>query len=173
MKKLMLAVLLLAGVTAPAFSCELVAGPGKVVRYSEGGTGGMASVACIFDDKWEIAAYWIGEQRIYDETVVIDAYPALSFSKIWTFREGKKFRPFLGMGLLVKGAQRCHYNGDLDCNRQLPLPFAFLPAAGVWIGPVRVTAGHGSNNSLDWGPEKKNLGLDHYRAEICLLGCDR
>jgi hypothetical protein len=109
---------------APAFSCELLAGPGKVIRYSEGETGGMASVACVFHDRWEVAAYWIGEQRIYNDQVRIAAYPAVSFSKLWTFREGKRFRPFLGMGLLVKGAQRCTYDGDLNCNRQLPLPFA-------------------------------------------------
>lgn len=168
MKLLVLAALLVA---APAFSCELIAGPGKVVRYSEGDTGGMASVACVFNERWEIAAYWIGEQRLYHETVRIDSYPAVSFSKLWTFREGKLIRPFLGMGLMVKGAQRCHYDGDLDCNRQMPLPFGFLPAAGVWLGPIRISAGHASNDGLDWGPEKKNLGLDHFRAEVCLLGC--
>jgi len=156
---------------APAHACELVAGPGKVVRYSEGETGGMASVACVFHDKWEVAAYWIGEQRIYNETVKIESYPAISFSKLWTFREGKRIRPFLGMGLMLKGAQRCHYNDDLNCNRQMPLPFGFLPSAGVWLGPVRLTVGHASNDSLDWGPEKKNLGLDHFRAEVCILGC--
>lgn len=172
MKKLItLAALLLAGIAMPAMSCELLAGPGKVVRYSEGETGGMASVACVFGGKWELAAYWIGEQRIYHDEVRLDPYPAISASKVWTFREGKFFRPFLSMGVLVKGAQRCHYDGDINCNRQLPLPFGFLPAAGVWIGPVRFTAGHASNDSLDHGPEKKNLGLDHFRAEVCLLGC--
>ena len=156
-----------------ANACELLAGPGKVIRYSEGETGGMASVACVFGDKWELAGYWIGEQRIYHDTVRIDSYPAFSASKLWTWREGKLIRPFLGMGLIVKGAQRCHYNGDINCNRQLPLPFGFLPSAGVWIGPVRITAGHASNDSLDWGPEKKNLGLDHFRAEVCIWGCER
>jgi hypothetical protein len=173
MKTFTLAALLLAGLCAPAFSCDLLAGPGKVVRYSEGETGGMASVACVFHDRWEVAGYWIGEQRIYNDQVRIAAYPAVSFSKLWTFREGKRFRPFLGMGLLVKGAQRCHYDGDLNCNRQLPLPYAFFPTAGFWIGPVRITAGHASNDSLDWGPEKKNLGLEPYQAQVCILGCDR
>lgn len=159
--------------SAPALACGLVAGPGKVVRYSEGDTGGMASVACVFRDRWEVAAYWVGEQRLYRETVRIGAYPAASVSRLWTFREGRAVRPFLGMGLLVKGAQRCRYDGDLGCNRQLPLPFGFLPSAGVWLWSVRLTVGHASNDGLDWGPEKKNLGLDHVRAEVCLLGCAR
>lgn len=166
MKKLMLAVLLLAGVTAPAFSCDVTAGPGGVVRYSEGQTGGLASIGCVFGEKWELRAWWIGEQRIYEETVVIDAYPALSASKLWMWREGKRVQPMLGVGLLVKGSQRCHYNGDTNCNRQLPLPFCFLTQAGLKLGDTVFTVFHCSNSSLDYGPEKKNLGLDGIRAEV-------
>jgi hypothetical protein len=165
MKRFFLACLLLAGAPA-AFACDLTAGPGAAVRLSEGKSGGLFSVGCIFEEKWELRAYWIGEQRLYDDQVVIDAYPALSASKLWMFREGKRFRPILGAGLLVKGAQRCRYNGEVDCNRQLPLPFAFLVTAGVKWGDVLITAGHASNASLDSGPEKKNLGLDFIRAEV-------
>jgi hypothetical protein len=166
MKSLMLAALLLAGLAAPAFSCDVTAGPGAVVRYSEGQTGGLASIGCVFRDRWELRAWYVGEQRIYDDTVVIDGYPALSASRLWTFRDGKKFRPMLGIGLLVKGSQRCHYNGDMDCNRQLPLPFCFLTQAGFQLGDTLFTVFHCSNSSLDYGPEKKNLGLDGLRAEV-------
>lgn len=166
MKLVTLAAILLAGISAPAYSCDLTAGPGSVVRLSEGRSGGMATVGCIFDEKWELRAYYIGEQRIYDETVTIDGFPALSVSKLWMFREGKSFRPILGVGLLVKGSQRCHYDGDLDCNRVLPLPFGFLATAGFKWGDVLITLGHASNSGLDYGPEKKNLGLDHLRAEV-------
>lgn len=164
MRKLIIACLLLAG--AGVHACEITAGPGSVVRLSEGKSGGLATIGCVFDQKWEVRAYWIGEQRIYDGAVVIDAYPALSVSKLWTFREGKRFQPMLGAGLLVKGSQRCHYNGDINCNRQMPLPFAFLATAGFKWGDVLVTFGHASNASLDYGEEKKNLGFDHIRAEV-------
>lgn len=166
MKKLVLAALLLAGLAAPAFSCDVTAGPGAVVRYSEGQTGGLARVGCVFRDKWELSAWYVGEQRIYDDQVVIDGYPAISASKLWMFRAGKNFRPVLAVGLLLKGSQRCHYNGDMDCNRQLPLPFCFLAEAGFKWGDVYATVFHCSNSSLDSGPEKKNLGLDGLRASV-------
>lgn len=165
MKHLMLA-LLLAGIAAPAFACDLTAGPGAVVRLTEGKSGGLATVGCIFDKKWELRAYWIGEQRLYDDRVVIDAFPAVSVSKLWTFREGKRIQPILGVGLMFKGSQRCRFDGDINCNRLLPLPYSFLATAGVKLGDVLITLGHASNASLDWGPEKKNLGLDHLRAEV-------
>jgi hypothetical protein len=153
MKKLALAAVLLAGLVAPAFSCDLTAGPGAVVRYSEGRSGGLFTVGCVFDRKWELRAYWIGEQRIYGETVTINPYPALSVSKLWAFRDGKKFSPILSVGLLVKGSQRCHFDGDLDCNRQMPLPFAFLTTIGVKWGDVLLTLGHASNSGL--GPRAR------------------
>lgn len=165
MKTLMLAAVLLAGLAAPAFSCEITAGPGAVIRYAEGQSGGLASIGCV-SKRWELRAWYIGEQRIYNETVRIDAYPALSVSRLWTFRDGKRFEPILGVGLLAKGAQRCHYNGDMNCNRQLPLPFCFLTQAGFRAGDTLFTVFHCSNSSLDYGPEKKNLGLDGLRAEV-------
>lgn len=155
---------------APAHACDLTLGPGAVVRYGEGQTGGMASLGCIFDTRYgqfEVRGYWIGEQRIYDDSLRIKAFPAISFSKLWTFREGKRFQPVLGFGILLKGAQRCHYNGDTDCNRIMPLPFGFLPTVGLrYKDSLLFTLGHASNDSLDWGPEKKNLGFDHFRAEV-------
>jgi hypothetical protein len=166
MKLLTLAALLLVGVLAPAYSCELTAGPGAVVRLTEGKSGGLFTIGCIFDEKWEVRAYYFGEQRIYGNTVVISDFPAISASKVWMFREGKRFRPIFTVGLLAKGSQRCLYNGDLDCNRILPLPFAFLSTVGVKWGDVLITLGHASNAGLDHGPEKKNLGLDHLRAEV-------
>ena len=166
MKSMIAALLLAAGLAAPAFSCEITAGPGAVVRLSEGRSGGMFTVGCVFEEKWEVRAYWIGEQRIYNDSIRIDAFPAVSVSRLWTFREGKFFRPVLGMGVMLKGADRCRYNGELNCNRILPLPFGFLPTVGAKFGDVLITLGHASNNSLDWGPEKKNLGLDHLRAEV-------
>jgi hypothetical protein len=166
MKHLTLAALLLAGLVATSFSCEITAGPAAVVRLSEGRSGGMFTVGCIFNEKWELRGYWVGEQRIYDDSIVIDAFPAVSVSRLWTFREGKFFRPVLGMGVMLKGADRCRYNGETNCNRILPLPFGFLPTIGAKLGDVLLTFGHASNNSLDYGPEKKNLGLDHIRAEV-------
>lgn len=166
MKFLTLAAVLLAGLATPAFSCEITAGPGAVVRLAEGKSGGLATVGCIFNEKWDVRAYYFGEQRIYGETIVIDGFAALSASRLWMFREGKRFRPVLGVGLVVKESNRCHYNGDTDCNRMMPLPFGFLATAGFKWGDVLVTIGHASNSGLDYGPEKKNLGVDHLRAEV-------
>jgi len=165
MKRIWLAAALLAGLISPAFSCDLTAGPGAVVRLSEGKSGGLFTIGCVAP-KWEIRAYWVGEQRIYDGQVVIDGFPALSASRLWTFREGKRVQPMLGVGLMVKGSQRCHYNGDMSCNRLMPLPFGFLATAGIKVGDVLFTLGHASNSGLDHGEEKKNLGLDHIRAEV-------
>jgi hypothetical protein len=165
MIKLMLAALLLAGIATPASSCDVTLGPGSVVRYSEGRTGGLASVGCVAKT-WEVRGWWIGEQRIYDGAAVIEAYPALSASRLWRFREGKRFEPILGFGLLAKGAQRCAHDGELDCNRQVPLPFCFLVQAGARIGDTLWTAFHCSNAGLDHGPEAKNLGLDGIRYEV-------
>lgn len=164
MKTITLALLVL--FAAPAISCDLTAGPGAVVRLSEGKSGGLFTVGCIFDEKWEVRGYWIGEQRIYHGEIVIDAFPAVSVSKLWMFREGKRFRPLLGMGVMLKGADRCRYNGETNCNRMLPLPFGFLPMIGAKVGDVLITISHASNDGLDWGPEKKNLGFDHLRAEV-------
>jgi hypothetical protein len=136
---------------------------------SEGKSGGAVSVTCVFDEKWEISGYWIGEQRIYDGLVTIESFPAISAGRIWMFREGKRFRPFLSMGLMLKESQRCHFDGDIDCNRVLPLSFAFLPSAGVKWGPVWLRLSHASNASLDYGPEKKNLGLDMFTAHVELF----
>jgi hypothetical protein len=166
MKLSTLAALLLVGLAAPAFSWDLTAGPGAVVRMSDGKSGGLFTVGCVFDQKWELRAYYFGEQRIYGGAIVIDAFPAVSVSRLWMFREGRFFRPVLGMGLMLKGADRCRYNGEINCNRILPLPFGFLPSIGAKFGDVLVTLGHASNASLDYGPEKKNLGLDHIRAEV-------
>lgn len=164
-KTLALAVLLLAGLSAPAFSCDFTAGPGAVVRLSEGKSGGLFTMGCVAKT-WEVRAYYIGEQRIYDGQIVISGYPAISASRLWTFREGSKFQPILGVGILAKGSQRCQYNGDTNCNRMMPLPFAFLATVGVKWGDVLITLGHASNASLDHGEEKKNLGMDHLRAEV-------
>ncbi len=165
MKRLLIACLLFAGATA-AHACEITAGPGAIVRMSDGKTGGMFSVACVFDERWEVRAHYVGEQELYEGALTIDAYAALSVSKLWMFREGKRIRPVLGMGLLVKGADRCKRQGEIDCNRQLPLPFAFYPTVGVKVYDVLITLGHASNASLDYGPEQKNLGLDSIRAEV-------
>jgi hypothetical protein len=163
MKKLILLMLMIPAVSQ---ACDLTAGPGAVARITEGKSGGLATIGCVFGERWELRAWWIGEQQIYDGLVTIEPFPALSISKLWVFREGKRFRPVLGMGLMVKESHRCRFDGDLDCNRQVPLSFCFLPHAGFKWGDVLVTAFHCSNASLDWGPEKKNLGLDGVRWEV-------
>jgi hypothetical protein len=156
--------LLLLGTTVNA--CELSVGPGATVRLSEGKSGGLFSAGCTFKDKWELRLFYFGEQRIYEEQIVIDDYTALGVARVWTFRDGKKIRPYLGAGLMGKESQRCHFNGDIDCNRLTPLPFCFWAYAGIVLGDVTVSLHHCSNASLDEGPEKKNLGQDFVMAQL-------
>lgn len=164
MRSAVLIVLLVA--CAQVQACEWTFGPGAGVRLGDGKSGGLATVGCVFRDRWEVRAWWVGEQTIYGGSVSIDAFPAVSASRLWTFRDGKRLQPVLGFGVLLKESQRCRFDGDLDCNRQVPLSFCFLPSAGIRFGDVLVTAFHCSNASLDHGPEKKNLGLDGIRAEV-------
>ncbi len=157
---------LLLGLAAPAFTCDVTAGPGKVFRASDGEVGGFVTAGCVFKRKYELRAFYFGEMRIYDEQLRIKPFFAVSVARLWMFREGKRFQPILGVGVILKKEERCHYDGDLACNRMLPLTYAFYPTLGARIGDVLVTIGHASNNSMDWGPEKKNLGLDSVRAEV-------
>lgn len=166
MKALALAAMLLAGLCAPANSCDLTAGPGAAIRLTEGRSGGVFTIGCVFHDKWELRAFYFGEQEIYKGSLTIQPYAGVAISKLWMFRDGKRFRPYLGVGLMLKESQRCHFDGDLDCNRITPLPFCFLTAAGLKLGDVVFTLNHCSNAGLDHGPEKKNLGQDFIRAEV-------
>jgi hypothetical protein len=129
----------------------------------------MGSVGCIFDDKYVVKLQWVGEQRIYGGQLVMEPYPMLTAARLFTWRDGKLFRPFIGLGFSLKEAQRCHFNGDLNCNRQLPLPFAFYASVGMrWGDDIVLTLGHDSNSSLDRGDEAKNLGLDSAQLEMVL-----
>ena len=65
-------------------------------------------------------------------------------------------RPTWAMGIALKGADRCAYNGEVDCNRRLPLPVNFHFGLGVEWSAVRLELLHQSNNAMDRGPEKKN-----------------
>jgi hypothetical protein len=166
MRLIALVALLLVGLSAPAFSCDLTAGPGASFRLNEGKSGGVATIGCVFGEKWELRAYYFGEQVIYQGTLGIKPYAALSASRLWMFREGHRIRPMLQAGLMFKEAERCHFDGDVQCNRITPLPLCFLAVAGVKVGDVLLTFNHCSNASLDHGPEKKNLGQDFIRAEV-------
>ncbi len=152
--------------TYDARACELSAGPGAAVRLTEGKSGGVFTIGCNFKGKWELRAFYFGEQRIYDEQLRIEPYAGIAASRLWTFREGQRVSPYLGVGVMLKEAQRCHFDGDLDCNRIVPLPFCFLTSAGVRLGDVVLTLNHCSNAGLDHGPEAKNLGQDFLRAEV-------
>ena len=82
------------------------------------------------------------------------------------WREGRRIQPFASFGAMLKKSERCDFDGDLDCNRVVPLPFCFLSTLGARIGDVLITVSHCSNDGLDSGPEKKNLGEDFIRAEV-------
>lgn len=164
--KTLLLVLALSLAGCAVNSVQVSGGPAATVRYSEGKSGGALSAAVLVNDAWEYRAFYFGQQRIYDGLLKIEPYWGVAASKVWTFRDGKLFRPYLSMGVMLKESQRCTYNGDVDCNRLTPLSWCLLPRAGFYLGDAKFELGHCSNNSMDWGPEKKNLGQDYLGAEI-------
>ncbi len=164
--KLVISLILVLLATAANAECELTAGPGASIRLSEGRSGGVFSAGCSLKDRWELRLFYFGEQRIYNDLLTVDAYAAVGGARTWVWRDGKKIRPYLGTGLIAKEAQRCHFNGDIDCNRITPLPFCFWAFAGVRLWDVDISLNHCSNASLDYGPEKKNLGQDFLLAQL-------
>ena len=149
-----------------ANACDWTAGVGQSRRLTDGKTGAVGSVACLINEKWDLRLNYFGEQRIYEDTLVIKPYATISASRVWLFRDGRNFRPLLSVGIALKEAARCHYNGDVNCNRLTPLSFCFLTRAGFHIGDLVVSLNHCSNAGFDYGPEKKNLGQDFVLVEL-------
>jgi hypothetical protein len=64
------------------------------------------------------------------------------------------------VGLGLKDSDRCKRQGELDCNRRLPLPVNFHFGFGVTYSAFRFELYHDSNDATDYGPEKKNQGVN-------------
>lgn len=162
MRNLCLLLILALGSTANA--CEGFATVGKALPSSSQDSVGIAGVGCRFDTGRHLvdaSLLWVGEASLYDGALRDDAYPLLTVSGVWQLDRWRFLGgvPELYAGLGFKEADRCAYNGESNCNRRQPLPWSFHFGFGWQWREGRVQVLHDSNNSMDWGPEAKNLGL--------------
>lgn len=177
MKTLLLALLML--LTGCATTGEFSVGIGKTFRYgADGMTGGVISPATVrWNDKWEARLLIFGPQTIYKNEggLAIKPYAAITIHRLWTFRTDKLVSPELSAGIMGKADERCTYDGDLNCNRLAPLALAACWRLGVSFprAGVRVIDLHCSNDSLDWGPEAKNLGQDFAMLDVVIHRWER
>lgn len=158
----MKALALLAILFSPiAYSCELHGDVGKTTPSQHTQPIGVVGVGCRFDHKYDVTLHWIGEAELYDGALRDDGFPLLTVARVWEYKSRRLFggTPELHWGLGIKGADRCAYNGEENCNRRMPLPFSFHSGAGLSWKDMRLLLFHDSNNALDHGPEKKNLGV--------------
>lgn len=160
MKRLAL-LALLCTLTAPVLSCETFVSAGKTPPSSGSGeSAGIASLGCRFHGKYDIELHYIGATRIYAGTLEQRGFPLFTVARVYHFAPrflGAHPEVYAGIGL--KSADRCAYNGEDDCNRRMPLPWSFHFGAGLEWSAVRLRLLHDSNNAMDSGPEKKNLGV--------------
>lgn len=133
---------------------------GKVMKVGGGEVTGMAGVG-YRGDKYDVTLTYFAPGSVYTPDTPVPAWVQLSATRVfrydWTFLGG---HPELGLGLSFKSADRCAYNGEVDCNRRVPLPVNFHFVAGMEWDAVRIELFHDSNNAMDWGDEKKNLGVN-------------
>lgn len=142
-------------------ACELYGSVGKSSLRADSKVVGIASVGCRWNHKVDASISWVGENKIYNGQITIPAFPILSVARVWEYDVNwLGAKPGLLMGLTLKEADRCAYNGEIKCNRRLPLPFAFHFGAELAWTDIRIQLYHDSNDALDYGPEKKNLGLN-------------
>jgi hypothetical protein len=169
----MLRLLVLTLLTGCAHVDELAVGIGKGFTLGEDGvTGGVASASARFDGRWEARFLAVGPQTIYERYGGLkqDGFWSLQLSRYWDFRDGHSTRPELGLGALFREQAECRFNGDEDCNRQVP---RWLSAC-EWLGVtftnsyLRTDLGHCSNNAFDTGPEAKNLGFNYGMLDVIL-----
>lgn len=112
--------------------------------------------------KYDIAATYVSEAVMYSGTVRSPRFAMLSVSRAFEFQTVPFLRgyPTALVGLSFKGSDRCAHNGESDCDRRMPLPVNFHFGLGVTWQQFRIELYHDSNNATDYGPEKKNLGLN-------------
>lgn len=148
---------------APAYSCEMFATVGKTTPSANTQPIGVAGIGCRFETehhKFDIQALWVGEAELYDGALRDDGFPLVTVAEVWQFkRKFLRATPEFHAGLGLKEADRCAYNGETNCNRRMPLPFSFHFGVGLEWRRARLQLFHDSNNAMDRGEEKKNLGV--------------
>lgn len=137
---------------------EFYAAAGKIAPTGGGDITGTAAIG-YRTAKYDFMATYAAPSEVYDDAPV-PGFAMLSVSRVFTFKARRWGTPVALVGLSLKGADRCAYNGEVECNRRLPLPVNFHFGVGIEWPAFRLELYHDSNNALDSGPEKKNLGLN-------------
>jgi hypothetical protein len=140
-------------------AAEIEMDVGKTFMGAQDKAGGIAGLG-IRGSKYDVTLWYVGETTIYDESLPQRAFPLLTVSRVWRSERhlGARWEGIIGLG--IKSADRCDYNGELNCNRKMPLPISFHFGLGAEFKDLRIELYHDSNDALDTGPEKKNLGLN-------------
>lgn len=150
----------LAVFAAPVGAGEWHASAGKILPTGKGEVTGIGSIG-YRGEKYDVTLLYAAQSSVYTPDTRVPEFVMLSVSRAWTY--DAKFlgaNPTFLMGLSFKGSDRCAYNGEVDCNRRLPLPVNFHFGVGLEWQAIRVELFHDSNNAMDHGPEKKNLGMN-------------
>ena len=153
--------LVLGGCAQGANACELFADIGKTTPGEHTQPIGVAGVGCRFDGKYDVTLQWVGEAELYDGQLRDDGFPLLTVARVFQPFDRKFLRGEVELywGLGIKEADRCAYNGETNCNRRMPLPLNAHFGVGLEWSAMRLKLLHDSNNAMDYGPEKKNLGI--------------
>lgn len=166
MKKLLLFMLLYG---AQASACDAFMNVGKTPESVSTESTGIAGLGCRFKH-YDVTLQYVAEVRMYNKALTDPAYGMLTIARYWNFENHKLFgaHPELYWGMGFKGADRCSYNGELNCSRRQPLPYSFHFGAGLEWKALRLQFLHDSNNAMDYGPEKKNFGITWLQVVVPL-----
>jgi hypothetical protein len=142
-------------------ACQPFGDIGKTTPSGGSQPYGIAGLGCRFEDKYDVTLQWVGEAELYDGQLREAGFPLLTVSRVFQPFEHKLFggTPEFYWGVGIKGADRCAYNGELSCNRRLPLPLNAHFGLGLHWNAMSLKLLHDSNNAMDHGEEKKNLGV--------------
>jgi hypothetical protein len=145
------------GALTSAKAAEFHVSAGKVTPVGKGAITGVASIGV--RGKYDLTLSYFAPGSVYGPTIPVPGYFQASISRAWVYDvHFLGARPTFLMGVSFKGADRCAYDGEVDCNRRVPLPANFHFGVGLEWKAIRIELFHDSNDAMDSGPEAKNLG---------------
>lgn len=112
--------------------------------------------------KYDVSVTRIAEAPLYGGPTITHAITMATVARHWTWEDRSVLwgHPTALVGVSFKSADRCNKDGEVNCDRRMPLPWAFHFGLGLEWSQFRVVLYHDSNNCMDSGPEKKNLGVN-------------
>lgn len=160
----------LVALTALAALCPVKAWPSdKLEPYLSAGKtvgGGYDPVGAVTlglrGPKYDVSVTNIAEAPLYGGTALSPRITMLTLARQWTWQDHTFLwgHPVAMMGVSVKKADRCDHQGEADCDRRMPLPWAFHFGLGLEWSQFRIQLFHDSNDCMDYGSEKKNQGVN-------------